>query len=128
MVVDSSVLVAILLHEPGHEQLLTLTGNASIVLVGTPTVFESAMVLSSRFGEDARHSLMGLLRTMQAQIVPFTQAHYEAATSAFLRFGKGYHPAALNFGDCMSYAVAQVSGQPLLYTGTDFSLTGVKSA
>jgi ribonuclease VapC len=65
---------------------------------------------------------------MSAEIVPFTQEHYEAAVSAFLRYGKGRHPAGLNFGDCMSYALAVVSGLPLLYTGTDFSLTDVKTA
>jgi ribonuclease VapC len=65
---------------------------------------------------------------MNAEIVDFNEDHYEAALSAFLRFGKGRHPAGLNFGDCMSYALASVSGLPLLYAGTDFSRTDIPSA
>jgi ribonuclease VapC len=65
---------------------------------------------------------------MNAEIIDFSEDHYEAALSAFLRFGKGRHPASLNFGDCMSYALASVSGLPLLYAGTDFSRTDIQSA
>jgi len=72
--------------------------------------------------------LNGLLRNISAEIVPFTEEHYEAAVSAFLRYGKGQHPAGLNFGDCMSYALAIVSGLPLLYTGKDFSKTDIQAA
>ena len=86
------------------------------------------MVLSGRLQRDARPTLYGLLRNMGAEIVPFTEEHYEAALSAFLRYGKGRHPAGLNFGDCMSYAFARVSGLPLLYTGGDFSKTDVPTA
>ena len=86
------------------------------------------MVLSARFRADARLSLGIGLRRLQVEIVPFTEVHYEAAVSAFLRYGKGRHPAGLNFGDCMSYAFARVSGLPLLYTGDDFSKTDIQSA
>ena len=86
------------------------------------------MVLSARTGTDARFSLGRGLRRLQVEIVPFTEEHYEAAVSAFLRYGKGRHPAGLNFGDCMSYALAVVSGLPLLYTGNDFSKTDVQAA
>jgi len=72
--------------------------------------------------------LHGLLRSIGAEIVPFTEEHYDAAVSAFLRYGKGRHPAGLNFGDCMSYAFARVSGLPLLYVGTDFSKTDITAA
>jgi len=68
------------------------------------------------------------LRSIGAEIVPFGEEHYEAAVSAFLRYGKGRHPAGLNFGDCMSYALARVSGLPLLYIGDDFSKTDIQSA
>jgi ribonuclease VapC len=128
MVVDSSALVAILREEPGHERLLRKAVSANVTVVGAPLAFETAIVLSGRWQKDARPMLSGLLRNMSAEIVPFTQEHYEAAVSAFLRYGKGRHPAGLNFGDCMSYALAVVSGLPLLYTGTDFSLTDVKTA
>ena len=128
MVVDSSALVAILREEPGHERFLQKALDADQPMVGTTTAFETAMVLSGRWHRDARSTLHGLLRTIGAEIVPFTEEHYEAAVSAFLRYGKGRHPAGLNFGDCMSYALAVVSGLPLLYTGSDFSKTDVQSA
>ena len=128
MVIDTSVLVAALLKEPGHERLFDKAGRAEVVIVAAPIAFETATVFSSRSRQDGRVRLAGLLRSINAEIVPFTRDHYDAAVSAFLRYGKGRHPAALNFGDCMSYALAAVSGLPLLYTGTDFSLTDVRSA
>ncbi len=128
MVVDSSALISMLLEEPGYETLLEKAGRADAVFLGAPTALETAMVLSARFRKDARPMLTGFLRRMNAQIVEFNQEHYEVAMSAFLRFGKGRHPAALNFGDCMSYALAATSGQLLLFSGTDFSRTDIKAA
>jgi len=128
MVVDSSALVSILLEEPKHEQLFDKAVDSEITLVGAPLALETVMVVSGRSSADARYQLAGLLRTIGAEIVPFTEEHYEAALSAFLRYGKGRHPAALNFGDCMSYAFSRVSGLPLLYTGNDFSKTDVQAA
>jgi ribonuclease VapC len=128
MVVDSSALVAILREEPGHEPFLQKALSSDRTLVGASVAFETAMVLSGRWHRDARSTLHGLLRSIGAEIVPFTEEHYEAAVSAFLRYGKGRHPAGLNFGDCMSYAFARVSGLPLLYTGDDFSKTDIQSA
>src|SRR5512135_2043879 len=128
MVVDSSALVSILIEESEHETLLRKAIDANPTLVGAPLAYQAAMVLSGRLQKDARPMLNGLLRTMSAEIVPFTEDHYEAAVSAFLRYGKGRHPASLNFSDCMSYAIARVSGQPLLYTGSDFSKTDITPA
>jgi ribonuclease VapC len=128
MVLDASALVAILLQEPRHERLLEKAEKAGIVAIGVPTVLEAATVLSARTSSDARARVLGLLRRMEAEIVPFTEEHFNAAMDAFLRFGKGRHPARLNFGDCMAYAVAAVSGLPLLYTGSDFSQTDIPAA
>src|SRR5258708_35577028 len=128
MVVDSSALISILLEERGHEALLEKAGRAEAMFVGAPTALETAMVLSSRFQQDARPILTGFLRRMNAEVIDFTEDHYEAALSAFLRYGKGRHPAALNFGDFMSYALASMSGLPLLYADTDFSRTDILSA
>lgn len=128
MVVDSSALVSILLEEPRHEQLFEKAVDSEITLVGAPHALETVMVLSGRSDTDPRSLLVGLLRNIGAEIVPFTEEHYEVAVSAFLRYGKGRHPAGLNFGDCMSYAFARVSGLPLLYTGNDFSKTDIQAA
>jgi len=125
MVVDSSALVAILREEPGHEPFLQKALSSARTVVGASVAFETAMVLSGRWHRDARSTVHRLLRTIGAEIVPFTEEHYEAAVSAFLRYGKGRHPAGLNFGDCMSYAFARISGLPLLYSGDDFSKTDI---
>ena len=127
MIVDSSALVSVLLQEAGYEALVEKLKGAGVLYVAAPTAVESALVLSNRLGYDARPLLAGLLYRMNAEIVDFNQEHYDAAVSAYLRFGKGRH-AGLNFGDCMGYALAAVSGLPLLYTGTDFSRTDIQSA
>ena len=128
MVIDTSALVAIIAEETGYEALLEKAGRARILVVGAPIAFECAMVLSGRSGRDSRPKLAGLLRNLDAEIVPWNEDHYEAALTAFLRYGKGRHPAKLNFGDCMSYAIAAVAGMPLLYSGSDFVLTDIPAA
>jgi len=128
MIVDSSALISILLEEAGYEKVLDKVNDAELVFLAAPTALEAAIVLSARLGRDARPMLAGLVRRMNAEMVDFTQRHYEAAVAAYLRFGKGRHPAALNFGDCISYALASESGLPLLYTGGDFSRTDIQRA
>jgi ribonuclease VapC len=128
MVLDSSALLAILLQEAGHETLVEKAANAERVFIGAPTAFETAAVLSSKLRRDPRPEINGILRRLNAEIVEFGSEHYEFAVSAFLRFGKGRHPAALNFGDCMSYALAAMSGEPLLFCGNDFSQTDIQGA
>jgi ribonuclease VapC len=128
VVLDTSVIVAILLQEPGYERLAIAIDGATEIVVGAPAVLEAGMVLSSRLRQDARSLIHALLRQIRARVVPFDDAQAWAATGAFLRFGRGRHPAALNFGDCMSYAVASVAGLPLLYTGDDFGKTDIDGA
>lgn len=128
MVLDSSAIVAIHLREPGHERLIERIDAAAVVAVGVPTLLETAMVLTSRLGQDARPMIFAFLRRLEAEVVPFNEEHLDAATTAFIRFGRGRHPAALNFGDCMSYAIASVAGMPLLFTGADFSQTDIAQA
>ena len=128
VVLDTSAMVAILLREPGYQNLAHRISDARILLAGTPTILEAAMVLSSRLSRDARPMLADLFRTINGHPVAFTDVHMGVALDAFLRFGKGRHPAGLNIGDCMSYAVAHVSGFPLLYVGNDLSKTDIESA
>jgi len=128
VVLDSSAIVALHLREPDHERLIDKIDSADVVAVGVPTLLETAMVLTARIGQDARPLLFAFLRRLQAEVVPFTEEHLDAAVTAFIRFGRGRHPAALNFGDCMSYAVASVAGMPLLFTGNDFSRTDIAPA
>jgi ribonuclease VapC len=128
MVLDSSAIVAIHLRESGHERLMERIDAADVVVVGVPTLLETVMVLTARLGHDARPMLFGFLRRLDAEVVPFNEEHLDAAASAFIRFGRGRHPAALNFGDCMAYAVASVAGMPLLFTGEDFGRTDIAPA
>ena len=127
--VDTSVLVAIAKEEPEHKRFSSVLAQGDAV-VGTPTLVETKFVLSSIL-ED--HDIDALMRRLigegSLRPVEFTPAMADAAVVAFRRFGKGRgHPAKLNFGDCMSYAVAKVNGVPLLYKGNDFSQTDLASA
>jgi ribonuclease VapC len=95
-----------------------------VVAAGAPTILETAIVLVSRLPH-ARTLLNDFLSEAEVEIIPFTREHYDAALDAFERYGKARHRAALNFGDCMSYAIARISGLPLLFTGRDFQQTDV---
>ena len=128
MVLDTFAIVAIHLRETGHERLIDRIEAAEVAVVGVPTLLETAMVLTARLGQDARPMVFAFLRRLEAEVVPFNEEHLDAAITAFIRFGRGRHPAALNFGDCMSYAVASVAGMPLLFTGEDFSRTDIAQA
>ena len=128
MIVDSSAIVAIFLQQPGFEELVNKLSKSSEVGIGTPTLVECSIVLSARLNQDARGLLARFARETNLIVVPFTETHYEAAVSAYLKFGKGRHPAQLNFGDCMSYATAKIAAMPLLYTGNDFSKTDLLAA
>ena len=128
MVIDSSALLAMYLKEPGHEAVFEKITASPAAVVAAPVLLETAMVLSARTRQDARPMLMSSLRQLGVQVVAFGEDHFDAALDAFLRYGKGRHPAALNFGDCMAYATAVVSGVPLLYVGGDFAKTDVEAA
>ena len=113
MVLDTSAIVAIHLREPGHERLIDRIEVAEVVVVGVPTVLETAMVLTARLGQDARPMVFALLRRL------------DAAITAFIRFGRGRHPAALNFGHCMSYEGAPaLAGNPGQYPHFRFPWEG----
>jgi ribonuclease VapC len=128
MVLDSSALLAMFLKEPRHEECFDKVSKAPIVVIGAPTLLETTMALSARTKRDTRDAVARALRQLRVQVIPFTEEHFDVAAGAFLRYGKGRHPASLNFGDCMSYAVAALSGFPLRYTGNDFTQTDIQSA
>jgi len=122
MLLETSAIVCAIMREPGAERLQALLNQAKIVAVSTPSLLEAGLVLSGR-GIDARVEIPNFLDALYAERIPFRDEHQRIALSAFLRFGRGRHPAQLNFGDCMSYAVARLSGLPLLYKGDDFGQT-----
>ena len=123
MVLDSSAILAVIFAERGHQSVLRRMGEARFLAVGAPTLVETAPVLSSRLRQDATALLNEFVREAEVEIVPFEREHYQAAVDAFERYGKGRHKAALNFGDCLTYAVAHVAGMPPLFSGKTFSQT-----
>mgnify|MGYP006277972321 CR=1 FL=1 len=123
MIVDSSTLLAIVFREPGFENLLRRVEDAPGVAAGTPALAETGIVLRARLGDRAPGLLERMLDELGIQEVPFGEIHWREAVDAFGRFGKGHHPAALNFGDCMTYAVARLAGESLLFVSDDFALT-----
>jgi len=128
MILDTSAVVAILLREPGYEGLLETLSTASEAGIGAPTLVEAAIVLSARTGNDSRGLLSRFLTESGVITIPMTDAHWSTAVDAWLRFGKGRHPAALNFGDCLAFATARVSNRPLLCVGNDFTRTDLQTA
>jgi ribonuclease VapC len=123
VIVDSSALVALALRQPGFDDVLTKILSADSVAAGAPTLAETGIVLTARLGVDARPVLGRLLEELQVVVVPFTGEHWREAVGAYHRFGKGRHPASLNFGDCLTYAVASLAGEALLAIGDDFTQT-----
>lgn len=128
MIVDTSALLAIVFKEPGYEALIEKLLAPGRRGVGTPTLAEAGIVLTARLEGDAEALLSGMLQQFEVVPVPFGDGHWRAAVEAFHRFGKGRHPAALNFGDCMSYATAKLADRPLLFVGEDFSKTDLRAA
>ncbi|MGH3797477.1 MAG: type II toxin-antitoxin system VapC family toxin [Pseudonocardiaceae bacterium] len=126
MIVDSSALVAILLAEPKHETLVDHLARATLVGVGAPTLAETGIVLTARLGVVGRSLLSRLLDEAGIETIAYTAAHWPVAVDAFTRYGKGRHPAALNFGDCLTYATCRIAGRPLLCTGDDFPRTDLR--
>jgi ribonuclease VapC len=128
VIVDTSALVAMLLREEGWEDLRSGVVDDEVVGIGAPSLLETILVISGRAGRDRSEDVERFVRDLSIVVIPFEEDHARAAAEAFVRFGKGRHRAALNFGDCMSYAIAKLAGQPLLCTGADFAKTDLKLA
>ncbi|WP_317135280.1 type II toxin-antitoxin system VapC family toxin [Nguyenibacter vanlangensis] len=121
---DTSVLVAILRGEPDADEFLTRIVATDRCLLSSVSLLETSMVLAGRSPSlDAWTGLDQLVEAAGVEIVPFSADQAALAREAFLRFGKGRHPAGLNFGDCASYALAKIRNLPLLFKGDDFSQT-----
>lgn len=125
MIVDSSALLAIAFREDGYQALVDQLLAGEGVAAGAPTLAETGIVLSARLGDAAPGLLERLLDEFEIQEIPFGEVHWREAVDAFRRYGKGRHPASLNFGDCMTYATARLAGERLMYVGNDFAGTDV---
>jgi len=128
LIIDSSAILAIFFREKEAETLLSAILEADFAGVGSPTAAETGLVLTSRLRVNATGSLLRFFEETGIEIVPVTDLHWQRAIDAYARFGKGRHPAALNFGDCMTYATATLARQPLLCRGDDFQKTDLDLA
>ena len=126
MIIDASAILAIVFKEPGFEGILQRIQEEDVVAAGTPTLVETGIVIHARLKGASRGLLERLLDELRILEIPFGEIHWREAVDAFRRYGKGQHPAGLNFGDCMTYAVAQLAGEPLLFKGDDFGQTDVE--
>jgi len=123
VVVDTSALVALLGMEVEAARLAAAIESDATRLISAASVVEAALVIESRYGPDGGRELDLLIAKAGLSVEPVTAQQAEIAREAWRRFGKGRHAASLNFGDCFSYALAKVTGEPLLFKGTDFPKT-----
>ncbi|HXH06463.1 MAG TPA: type II toxin-antitoxin system VapC family toxin [Vicinamibacterales bacterium] len=128
MVIDTSALVAILQGAPNRRSLLEAIEAADTRRMSVASFVETSIVIEARYGAEGLRDLDRFIHLAGIELVPVDAEQGQLARAAFSRFGKGRHPAALNFGDCFAYALAMVLGEPLLFTGEDFARTDVRAA
>ena len=128
MTLDSSALIAILCAEPGYLDLVDRILDADHVRVSAPTLVETSLVFAGRRGKSDAQAVEDLVKELGITVVSFGEAEWRTAVDAFLRFGRGRHAAALNFGDCLAYATAAVAGDRLLFVGEDLARTDILPA
>jgi len=128
MVLDTSAIVAILLDEPERRAFDRRIEADSRRLISAATQVEATFVIESRKGEPGRERLERFFRLTGAEVIAVTPEQATIACEAFRRYGKGRHPAGLNFGDVFAYALAKATGEPLLFKGDDFGRTDIDVA
>ena len=128
MVVDTSAIIAILMREEGWRDLIWTILGVPTACLSAATLVEAGIVVEGRSGPPGADRLDRLLEELGLEVVAVTAEQATLARLAFRRFGKGRHPAALNFGDCFAYALAKSRGEPLLFRGDDFARTDIEPA
>lgn len=120
MVVDTSAVMAIVRAEPGADWLSRQLHESDLRLMSSGSGLELGVVLESR---TTTLTALDVFRSLQIELTSFDEAQFDLGLRAWRTFGKGRHPASLNFGDCFTYALAKVTGYPVLCTGSDFAQT-----
>ena len=128
MVIDTSAVIAILQDEPERKAFSEAIESADDRAMSVASFVEASMVVDARYGPDGVRDLDLLIAKARIDLVPVDADQAHLARSAFRTYGKGRHPAGLNFGDCFAYALARTLGEPLLFKGSDFSLTDIAMA
>jgi ribonuclease VapC len=125
MVIDTSAIVAIALNEPDAAELELRIADDPVRLISAATVLETTIVLETRLGDAGGREFDLWLLKVGAEVIPVDAEQIDAARRAWRRYGKGRHPAGLNYGDCFSYALALTRGEPLVFKGEDFAKTDI---
>lgn len=128
MIIDTSAIIAILFDERDAEYYSRAIAQAESCRVSAATFVEAAIVVESQTKGSGGRQLDAFFRTAGIVIEPVTEEHAQLARQAFVDYGKGRHPAGLNYGDCFSYALAKATGEPLLFKGKDFAKTDLTAA
>ena len=128
MILDTSALVAVLFGEPEADLYTQLIHDADRCLISAGSFLELSIVIERQTGPEVERQCDTFFRRAGIMVDPFTVEQAHLARQAFHDFGKGRHPAGLNFGDCFAYALAKLTGEPLLFKGEDFKKTDIVSA
>jgi ribonuclease VapC len=128
MIIDTSAIVAILFNEDDAKAYADLIAQSDTRRMSAATFVEAAIVVETQTKAGGSRQFDAFLRQADIVIEPVTGEHAHIARQAFIDFGKGRHPAGLNYGDCFSYALAKATGEPLLFKGKDFSKTDLVAA
>jgi ribonuclease VapC len=128
MILDSSSVLAIVLGEPGFELFVGAIASAPNCRISAASFVETSIVAESRAGEQGLRQCDSFFRTSRVSVEPVTEEQALLARQCYSDYGKGRHAAGLNFGDCFAYALAKVTGEPLLFKGQDFSQTDIQPA
>ncbi|MDX9801778.1 MAG: type II toxin-antitoxin system VapC family toxin [Spirochaetia bacterium] len=128
MVIDTSAILAILLNEPEKKRFIQIIAEDPVKLISSASYVEAGIVMTAKYGPAGKHQLLVFLTLAEITIADVDRDQAKLALDAWQKFGKGNHPAALNYGDCISYALSESRGEPLLFKGNNFSKTDIKSA
>jgi ribonuclease VapC len=128
MVLDTSAVLAMLFVEPEAEAFARAVARAEYRRISAANLLETGIVADHQADARAGRQLDALIARIELSTEPVTAEHVRIARQAYLDFGKGNHPAGLNFGDCFAYALAKATGEPLLFKGDDFERTDIQAA
>jgi ribonuclease VapC len=127
MVLDTSVIIAIFQDKPEAPRFITNIENATVLRISATTLIETGIVMHSRYGDAGDIEVDLFIHHLNVKVTPVTLDQAEIAREAYREYGKGNHPAGLNFGDCFSYALAILTQEELLFKGDDFTETDLNT-
>jgi ribonuclease VapC len=128
LIIDTSAIIAVLFNEDDAKDYAEIITQSDTRRMSAATFVETAIVVETQTKTSGSRQLDAFVRLAGIEIEPVTEEHAHLARQAFIDFGKGRHPAGLNYGDCFSYALAKATGEPLLFKGKDFSKTDLVAA